>query len=112
MDSPFKKIGSDKLLSGKIEESIELAIRKKQYKAGEKLPTEGELCKSFGVSRTVVREALRKLSARGLVVIKQGRRHARASRTAMLNPSLKLGSTNASAAPQTCRARSPDTCPR
>lgn len=72
MDSPFKKIGSDKLLSGKIEESIELAIRKKQYKAGEKLPTEGELCKSFGVSRTVVREALRKLSARGLVVIKQG----------------------------------------
>ena len=72
MDSPFKKIGSDKLLSGKIEESIELAIRKKQYKAGEKLPTEGQLCKSFGVSRTVVREALRKLSARGLVVIKQG----------------------------------------
>jgi len=72
MDTPFQKIGSDKLLSGKIEESIEVAIRKKQYKAGEKLPTEGQLCKLFGVSRTVVREALRKLSARGLVVIKQG----------------------------------------
>lgn len=72
MDTPFQKIGSDKLLSGKIEESIEVAIRKKQYKAGERLPTEGQLCKLFGVSRTVVREALRKLSARGLVVIKQG----------------------------------------
>src|ERR1700761_4393064 len=72
MEAPFHKIGSDKLLSGKIEESIEVAIRKKQYKAGEKLPTEGQLCKLFGVSRTVVREALRKLSARGLVVIKQG----------------------------------------
>src|ERR1700743_2841523 len=72
MDTPFKKIGSDKLLSGQIEESIELAIRKKQYKAGGKLPTEGELCKLFSVSRTAVREALRKLSARGLVVIKQG----------------------------------------
>ena len=72
MDTPFQNIGSNKLLSGKIEESIELAIRKKQYKAGEKLPTEGQLCKLFGVSRTVVREALRKLSARGLVVIKQG----------------------------------------
>jgi GntR family transcriptional repressor for pyruvate dehydrogenase complex len=72
MDTPFQNIGSNKLLSGKIEESIELAIRKKHYKAGEKLPTEGQLCKLFGVSRTVVREALRKLSARGLVVIKQG----------------------------------------
>ncbi|MBN9382722.1 MAG: FadR family transcriptional regulator [Chitinophagaceae bacterium] len=72
MDTPFRKVGSDKLLSGKIEESIELAIRRKDYKAGEKLPTEGQLCDLFGVSRTVVREALRKLSARGLVVIKQG----------------------------------------
>jgi GntR family transcriptional repressor for pyruvate dehydrogenase complex len=72
MDTPFKKIGSDQLLSGKIEESIELAIRKKDYRAGEKLPTEGQLCDLFGVSRTVVREALRKLSARGLVVIKRG----------------------------------------
>lgn len=72
MDTPFKKVGSDQLLSGKIEESIELAIRKKDYRAGEKLPTEGQLCDLFGVSRTVVREALRKLSARGLVVIKRG----------------------------------------
>jgi len=72
LDTPFQKIGSEKLLSGKIEESIELAIRKKQYLAGQKLPTEGELCKLFSVSRTVVREAFRRLSARGLVVIKQG----------------------------------------
>ena len=43
LDTPFQKIGSEKLLSGKIEESIELAIRKKQYLAGQKLPTEGEL---------------------------------------------------------------------
>src|ERR1700727_1712335 len=72
LDPPFQKIGSEKLLSGKIEESIELAIRKKQYLAGQKLPTEGELCKLFSVSRTVVREAFRRLSARGLVVIRQG----------------------------------------
>ncbi|MDR3715077.1 MAG: FadR/GntR family transcriptional regulator [Puia sp.] len=70
--SPFQKIGSEKLLSGRIEESIESAIRKKQYLAGQKLPTEGELCKLFSVSRTVVREAFRRLSARGLVVIRQG----------------------------------------
>ena len=71
-DTPFQKIGSEKLLSGKIEESIEAAIRNKQYLAGQKLPTEGELCKLFSVSRTVVREAFRRLSARGLVVIRQG----------------------------------------
>lgn len=38
-----------------------------------KLPTELELCEQFGVSRTVLREALRMLSARGLVVIQRGR---------------------------------------
>lgn len=70
-DIPLKA-GSEKLLSGQIEESIETAIRKKQYLAGQKLPTEGELCKLFSVSRTVVREAFRRLSARGLVVIRQG----------------------------------------
>jgi GntR family transcriptional regulator, transcriptional repressor for pyruvate dehydrogenase complex len=68
----FQKIGSEKLLSGQIEEAIESAIRKKQYLAGQKLPTEGEFCKLFSVSRTVVREAFRRLSARGLVVIRQG----------------------------------------
>ena len=40
--------------------------------AGQKLPTEGEFCKLFSVSRTAVREAFRSLSARGLVVIRQG----------------------------------------
>lgn len=71
-DTLFQKIGSEKPLSGQIEESIESAIRKKQYLAGQKLPTEGEFCKLFSVSRTVIREAFRRLSARGLVVIKQG----------------------------------------
>ncbi len=68
----FTKIGSDRLLSGKIEQSIEMAIKNKQYLSGQKLPTEGEFCKLFSVSRTVVREAFRRLSARGLVVIRQG----------------------------------------
>ena len=37
------------------------------------LPPEGELAISFGVSRTVIREAMRGLRARGLVEVSQGR---------------------------------------
>src|SRR5689334_3741938 len=37
------------------------------------LPPEGELAKSFGVSRTVIREAMRSLRAQGLVEVSQGK---------------------------------------
>jgi GntR family transcriptional repressor for pyruvate dehydrogenase complex len=37
------------------------------------LPSEGELAQSFGVSRTVIREAMRGLAAYGLVEVSQGR---------------------------------------
>jgi len=40
---------------------------------GERLPPERELCVRLGVSRTVVREALNLLEARGLVSIEHGR---------------------------------------
>ncbi|MGO9583893.1 MAG: FadR/GntR family transcriptional regulator [Acidimicrobiales bacterium] len=36
------------------------------------LPTEATLCEVFGVSRTVIREALKLLEAKGLVRVKQG----------------------------------------
>lgn len=39
---------------------------------GEKLPTERELASRFHVSRTSVREALRKLEIKGIIEIKQG----------------------------------------
>jgi GntR family transcriptional regulator len=39
---------------------------------GERLPTEQELCTTFGVSRATVREALRRLRAMGLVAAEQG----------------------------------------
>ncbi len=41
--------------------------------AGELLPSEAELCKTFNISRSTVRQAIGALEAEGLVVRKQGR---------------------------------------
>ena len=72
MDNIFQNLGYKQTLSQKIERTIENAIRDKKLLVGSKLPTERELCESFGVSRTALREALRRLSARGLVSIRKG----------------------------------------
>lgn len=72
MDDIFQNIGSKLTLSQRIERTIENAIREKKLVAGDKLPTEREMCESFGVSRTALREALRRLSARGLISIHKG----------------------------------------
>ncbi len=69
----FSKIGvSGSTLSQKIDEDIEQAIRQKVLRPGDRLPTENELCSMLGVSRTPLREALRRLHARGLITVKKG----------------------------------------
>ena len=72
MENIFKKIGSELTLSQVIEQRIENAIVQKIFKPGQKLPSEFELSSMFGVSRTAVREALRMLSARGLISVRKG----------------------------------------
>lgn len=44
---------------------------------GALLPSEAELCRTFDVSRSTVRQAIGALEAEGLVVRKQGARHLR-----------------------------------
>src|SRR3954447_12492979 len=63
----FPKVGRTEKLSDRVSREIEEAILKGKLGPAARLPTEGELCRSFGVSRTVVREALQQLAARGLV---------------------------------------------
>ncbi|MDF1576090.1 MAG: FadR/GntR family transcriptional regulator [Bacteroidales bacterium] len=72
MDDIFQNIGNKLTLSQRIERTLENAIREKKLPVGSKLPTEREMCESFGVSRTALREALRRLSARGLISIQKG----------------------------------------
>ncbi|MEM1117178.1 MAG: FadR/GntR family transcriptional regulator [Bacteroidota bacterium] len=69
----FKAVGKSELLSQTVETAIEDAIRAGDFGQGDKLPSEMQLCEQFGVSRTVMREALRVLSARGLLRIEKGR---------------------------------------
>jgi GntR family transcriptional repressor for pyruvate dehydrogenase complex len=72
MQDLFTKIGTGLTLSQKIERKVEEAIREKKLLPGTKMPSEKELCEQFAVSRTALREALRRLSARGLIDIKKG----------------------------------------
>jgi GntR family transcriptional regulator, transcriptional repressor for pyruvate dehydrogenase complex len=73
MPHNFTPVAKRQLLSKTVEADMEQAIRNRLYLPGSKLPSEFELCDQFGVSRTAVREALRMLSARGLVTIEKGR---------------------------------------
>lgn len=59
-------------LSQQIVETVQERIRSGHYPAGEKLPTEHAMIAEFGVSRTVIREAVANLRASGLVTPRQG----------------------------------------
>ena len=48
-------------------------VANEEYPPGTNFPPEGELAQEFGVSRVVIREAIRTLSAKGLVTVRQGR---------------------------------------
>ena len=53
--------------------SLEQLVFSGDIKAGEKLPSEREFVNRYGVSRTVWREALRAIEARGLIKVVQGK---------------------------------------
>jgi GntR family transcriptional repressor for pyruvate dehydrogenase complex len=62
----------ERRLFEKIVDQIKDAVVSGTLKAGDKLPSEHELARIFGVSRSAVREALRILELSGLVIIKKG----------------------------------------
>lgn len=69
--SPFSAISVSRSYE-QVVRQIESAIRSGQLARGERLPTERELGATFDVSRGVVREAIKVLSAMGLVEARQG----------------------------------------
>jgi GntR family transcriptional regulator, transcriptional repressor for pyruvate dehydrogenase complex len=60
-------------LAARVSAELESVIVANDIAAGQRLPSERELASQFGVSRTVIREAVRGLSAKGLVDVENGR---------------------------------------
>lgn len=67
-DRDFRVVRIAAPLRHSVTESIRNAIAAGRFKAGERLP-ERELCEMTGVSRTLVREALRQLESEGLIKV-------------------------------------------
>lgn len=56
-----------------LQQALSDSIRRRVWKPGQQLPGEPELCRTFGVSRTTVRQALNELARQGVLVREQGR---------------------------------------
>ncbi len=69
----FEEIGKRETLPEKVSKSIKESILNGELVGGDALPTEPELEKQFGVSRAVIRDAMRMLKAQGLIVVKHGK---------------------------------------
>jgi GntR family transcriptional repressor for pyruvate dehydrogenase complex len=75
-DQPlFEEIARTERLSDKVAHELTESILAGRLVVGDKLPSERELSEQFGVSRPVVREAVRGLKARGLLVDHPRRGH-------------------------------------
>ena len=72
MSQPFTPVSSGARLSDQVADQLAAEIRRGGLAPGDKLPTEARLVEQFGVSRTVVREAVSRLKSLGLVDSRQG----------------------------------------
>lgn len=67
-----RPIGQRLRLSDRVVEVLTADINSGEIQPRERLPSEAELAESFEVSRSVIREAISRMKADGLVVSKQG----------------------------------------
>jgi DNA-binding FadR family transcriptional regulator len=70
--SDFDAIQKPPNLTGGLIETLVAQIERGDLAPGQRLPTEQAIVEATGVSRTVVREALASLRAKGLIVTRQG----------------------------------------
>jgi GntR family transcriptional regulator, transcriptional repressor for pyruvate dehydrogenase complex len=68
----FGEVAREPRLSDKVAESMLATILSRRLQVGDRLPSERELGEQFGVSRTVVREAVRALVAKGVIEVRSG----------------------------------------
>lgn len=59
-------------LQGLIQEQLKLYIIENGMKSGDPFPTEYELAERLGISRTAIREALKRLETLGIIEVRPG----------------------------------------
>ena len=72
MSIVFEPVHDNRALSEKIIAQISDALVSGELKPGDRLPPERELAEQFGVSRTVIRDAVKTLAGRGILHVKHG----------------------------------------
>jgi GntR family transcriptional repressor for pyruvate dehydrogenase complex len=68
-----EQIGSSKTLADRVTDALLSKISGGELPAGSQLPSEQAMALGFGVSRTVIREAVSRLKSEGLIDSRQGR---------------------------------------
>lgn len=71
-DPEFGALERAPTLSDRVTDRVLTMISTAALRPGDRLPSERDLATSFGVSRTVVREALRSLAAKGVLDVRTG----------------------------------------
>jgi GntR family transcriptional repressor for pyruvate dehydrogenase complex len=71
-DPLFAQVERQPRLSDKVAQMMLDTILSRRLAAGDRLPSERELGDQFGVSRTVIREAVRALVAKGVIEVRSG----------------------------------------
>ncbi len=97
---PLKPIKTGRL-ADMLTDQLKQSLFDGEYLEGERLPSEHELMEIFGVSRIVVREAIRNLEQSGLLKIKRGpaggafvRAMKHDAISSLVRDTLRLGRTN------------------
>ena len=72
VEVPFETLPIPAKMPDRVTAALLSLIRKGDYLPGARLPSEMSMAKSFGVSRTVIREAVSRLKSEGLVDSRQG----------------------------------------
>ena len=67
----YTQIGKERL-ADLVGSQLKESIFEGKYESGERIPSENELVEIFGVSRLIVREAIRDLERAGLIEVKRG----------------------------------------
>jgi GntR family transcriptional repressor for pyruvate dehydrogenase complex len=68
----FKPLEREETLAARVTEQLEAFLAERHLLHGARIPAERDLASQFGVSRTVVREAVRAMVAKGLLEVKPG----------------------------------------